>query len=177
MHPALVWASGVAAALVTIGTLWRTMLGPAVRKATDGARALGDFLDDWKGTPAAPARPGREEVLERPGVLARLDHHRDHLDSLDDQLAEQGRQLEEIRHQVLPNGGGSLRDAVGRLERGQVEQGETLTRLEEGQATQAQRLADHVEDSQADRTELHRLVDELAGRIDQLTPPIPEEGP
>ena len=60
-----------------------------------------EFLDDWQG---APARPG---IQERPGVAVRLA-------SIE---SEQVRVRREVEH----NGGGSLKDAVKRIEKQQVE--------------------------------------------------------
>lgn len=54
------------------------------------------FLEDWHGT---PERPGRPAV---PGVMQRL--------------VELEGTVQQIRHEVFPNSGGSLRDAVDRLE-------------------------------------------------------------
>nr|WP_240982096.1 MULTISPECIES: hypothetical protein [unclassified Streptomyces] len=59
-------------------------------------RRVGEFLDDWSGV---DARPG---VPERPGVMARLG-------SVEKQLAE-------VRHELHPNSGSSLRDAVDRVD-------------------------------------------------------------
>ena len=53
------------------------------------------FLDDFMGEPA------RAGVAERPGVMARLQ-------SLTEEVTQ-------IRAQVIPNGGSSLRDAVDRV--------------------------------------------------------------
>lgn len=50
---------------------------------------IDDFMDDWGGE---AARPG---VPRRPGVMERLDY---------------------IEHQLKPNSGESLRDAVNRIE-------------------------------------------------------------
>lgn len=53
-------------------------------------QAVEDFTEDWNGTPARPGVPGRAGVMER---------------------------LDKIEHELYPNSGSSLRDAVNRVER------------------------------------------------------------
>lgn len=62
-------------------------------------RKVTNFLDDWNGE---PARPG---VPQRLGVMARLD---------------------EMHHELHPNSGSSLADAVNRTEKQGKEMGEKL---------------------------------------------------
>jgi len=59
-------------------------------------RMLGEFLDDWFGT---PARPGIEE---RPGVMARLAR-------IEERQAT-------VEHELTTNNGSSLKDAIQRVE-------------------------------------------------------------
>lgn len=66
-----------------------TIIGVAARVIGRMARRVGDIHDDWRGE---PARPG---VEARPGVMERL---------------------KTIEEEMRPNGGGSMRDAVNRLE-------------------------------------------------------------
>ena len=76
----------VAAAAVAAG------LGLLWRLARTVGRVVGrldEFVDDWNGTPDRPGVPGR------PGVMTRLDS---------------------IEHELHPNSGGSLRDAVDRVD-------------------------------------------------------------
>lgn len=72
----------------------------ALTRVAAGMRKTGkrweDFLDDWHGT---PARPGRPKI---PGVMERM---------VD---LEEGLQI--VKHELFPNSGASLRDAVNRLE-------------------------------------------------------------
>ena len=82
----------VAAILSALAVIWRMVVKP-LRLLAD---RHGEFLDDWQGV---PARPG---VPERVGVMAHLALH-------DDVLAE-------IRGQVYPNGGSSMRDSMDRVE-------------------------------------------------------------
>jgi hypothetical protein len=76
-----------AAVVAAVGLLWRP-----VRSIARLFRALGHFLEDWNGT---PARPGHDQVLPFPERM-RL---------VEDTVGE-------IRKEVFPNGGASLRDAV-----------------------------------------------------------------
>ncbi|MFI8810534.1 MULTISPECIES: hypothetical protein [unclassified Streptomyces] len=55
-----------------------------------------EFVDDWNGTQARPGVPGR------PGVMARLD-------GIEERLGR-------VEHELHPNSGGSLRDAVDRVD-------------------------------------------------------------
>lgn len=68
----------------------------AVRKAWPLVRKISHFVDDWFGE---SARPGTAGV---PGVLTRLA-------AIESRLAR-------VEGQFSPNGGGSLRDAVNRVE-------------------------------------------------------------
>lgn len=65
------------------------LLGRLLLGARKMVTRIDEFMDDWAGT---EARPG---VPERPGVMARLGA---------------------IEHQLKPNSGESLRDAVNRIE-------------------------------------------------------------
>lgn len=89
---AMIWS--VAAVTITgaLALAWRMIRG-VVRIL----RRMDDLADDWQGV---AARPG---VPERPGVMARLDQI-------------EGR-VGTIEHELRPNSGHSLRDAVDRVDR------------------------------------------------------------
>lgn len=94
----LYWAAGIVTVGGALTVLWRLFIaGNQTRKKWD------TFLEDWHGS---PARPGRPAV---PGVMQRLVDAVERLDALEGNVAA-------IRHEVFPNSGGSLRDAVDRLE-------------------------------------------------------------
>lgn len=76
------------AAAVAVAALL-ALLWRLVRMVLRVVHLFEDFLDDWKGTPDRPGVPGRS------GVMTRL-----------------GR----IEHELVPNSGHSLRDAVDRVE-------------------------------------------------------------
>jgi hypothetical protein len=87
LDAALVWG-GVISVLGTVGTVvWRA--GRSVHRVVG---RTGQFLDDWYG------EDGRPGVPARPGVMMRLASLEDGLDH--------------VRHEVRPNSGSSLRDAV-----------------------------------------------------------------
>lgn len=88
---AVVWAGVLAVLGGALGILYRASRG--VRHLL--AR-LGELTDDWLGV---PARPG---VPERPGVMQRLGGIEDRLGALE--------------HELHPNSGSSLRDAVDRVD-------------------------------------------------------------
>jgi hypothetical protein len=66
------------------------------RRLRSIARRVDEFIDDWRGV------PGRPGVDARPGVMERLG------------TIEQ--RVGIVVHEVRPNGGASLRDAVHRVD-------------------------------------------------------------
>lgn len=60
-------------------------------------------------------------------------------------LPEVRRQLDVIHHEVTPNGGGSIKDAVRRLEERQVSQGEQLDDANEQIQNVSRRLDRHID--------------------------------
>lgn len=104
MEAFLYWAAGIVTVGGAAAMLWRMLM--AGRQAT---KKWDTFLDDWHGS---PARPGRPAI---PGVMERL---------VDLELG-----LREIRHEVFPNSGASLRDAVDRLEKTVNGVGDTLSSI------------------------------------------------
>lgn len=84
-----------AGAVVTLGTA-AGMGVVGVRWVGARWRQVADFLEDWGG------EPGRPGVPPRPGVMQRLE------------VLESG--MGTIRAEVTPNGGGSLKDMVRRID-------------------------------------------------------------
>lgn len=78
------------------GMFWKTF-GPIIKKTTQ-------FLDDWNGE---PERPG---VPERPGALQRLR-------SLDEFTVKYSPIIDRLDHEMHPNSGSSMADAVNRTEK------------------------------------------------------------
>ncbi|MFE7634449.1 hypothetical protein ACFU7Z_10550 [Kitasatospora sp. NPDC057518] len=87
----LLLAGAVVTLCTAAGFIWR-----ATRSARQLAAKVEDFVDDWTGTDDRPGVPGR------PGVMTRLS------------TIEQ--QLVEVQHELHPNSGSSLRDAVDRVD-------------------------------------------------------------
>lgn len=87
----VIWSVAAAAVAAGLGLLWRLTRG--VRRIVG---RVDEFVDDWNGT---VPRPG---VAGRPGVMARLDGIE--------------RRLRSVEHELHPNSGGSLRDAVDRVD-------------------------------------------------------------
>jgi len=71
-------------------------LGWLVTKVWRGIRKLGHLADDFAGEPARPGVPGRPSLMER--------------------MAAVEQDLSRVKAEVTPNGGGSLKDAVVRIE-------------------------------------------------------------
>lgn len=88
---AVIWSLAIAALVGLTTLVWRGVR--AVRRMID---RVDDLVDDWQGV------PGRPGVPERPGVMSRLHH------------IEQ--RLVGVEHELRPNSGRSLRDAVDRVD-------------------------------------------------------------
>lgn len=96
---AVVWIASSTIVLGALGAVWRWSKG--IRRV---AVRFDEFADDWQGTEGRPGVPARAGVMER---LAGFDNR---LGSLDDRLSG-------IEHELHPNSGGSMRDAIDRVER------------------------------------------------------------
>jgi hypothetical protein len=87
-----VWATAVAAVAGLCALGWRV-----AHRARRVARRIEEFIDDWQGVEARAGVEGRAGVMER---LAAIEHR-----------------VAAIVHEVRPNNGSSLRDAVNRVDR------------------------------------------------------------
>ncbi|MGW2951477.1 hypothetical protein [Streptomyces eurythermus] len=85
----LVWGGAFSLLLAVGAALWRVVRG--VSHVTTRAS---QFLDDWYGEGERPGVPARPGVMERLSVLEGY--------------------LRSVQHEVKPNSGASLRDAVDR---------------------------------------------------------------
>ncbi|WP_405948888.1 hypothetical protein OG588_22555 [Streptomyces prunicolor] len=87
----VIWCGAVVAITGTLAIAWR---------ATRSLRRIGgkveDFVDDWQGTETRPGVPAL------PGVMSRLG-------GIESRLAN-------VEHELHPNSGVSLRDAVDRVD-------------------------------------------------------------
>ncbi|OII62872.1 hypothetical protein BJP40_26920 [Streptomyces sp. CC53] len=87
----LVWG-GAATVLGGAATMaWRSIAG-----ARRLAGRLDEFIDDWSGTEPRPGVPARPGVMERLGGIEQ--------------------RLASVEHELHPNSGASLRDAVNRVD-------------------------------------------------------------
>jgi hypothetical protein len=92
LNTLLAWGGVATAATGLAAALWRFLRG-----VMHTARRAEQFMDDWYGEPARPGVPERPSMMERvSGIEARL-----------------GR----VEHELHPNDGASLRDAVDRTNR------------------------------------------------------------
>ncbi len=87
----VIWSLAAVSVAALLGLLWRMSRG--VRRIVV---RVDEFVDDWNGV---PPRPG---VSGRPGVMARLD-------GIEERLGR-------VEHELQPNSGSSLRDAVDRVD-------------------------------------------------------------
>lgn len=92
------------AGLAVVITRWHS-----TREVRAVLKRIGYFFDDWNGTPE------RDGVPARAGVMARL------------QVLE--RKAESTDRELRTNGGSTIRDAVQRVERAQIEQQATVNRI------------------------------------------------
>lgn len=90
----LVWGGALSLTAGLLTLAWR-----GIRGGVRLGRRVDEFIDDWRGE---PSRPG---VPERPGVMVRMAGMEDRLAVLEDGL-------DRVMHELYPNSGGSLRDAV-----------------------------------------------------------------
>lgn len=92
LEAVLLWGGAITVVSGLLAGLWR--LGRGVVRT---AHRMNEFMDDWYGEPARAGVPARPGVLERvAGMESRL-----------------GR----MEHELHPNAGGSLRDAVDEANR------------------------------------------------------------
>lgn len=108
----------------------------AIRQATPVVRTVIGVFNDFAGE---PARPG---VAARPGVIESLSNIKATQTAQGAQLASVTDELGKVRHELHPNSGLSLRDAVDRMEKAVTAQGDRTDRLESA-------LNGHISDQRA----------------------------
>ena len=91
LDTAAVWATAITAVLALLAGGWRVL-----RRLRAIARRMDEFIDDWRGTAARPGVDARPGVMERLGTIEQ--------------------RVGIVMHEVRPNGGASLRDAVHRVD-------------------------------------------------------------
>lgn len=95
-HPYLAWIVAAAAVVTALGVLWRKVVRPALRWTRRTARRVDATLDGLLGVPAKDDQPAKPGIIERMGRVEQ--------------------RLASIEHELHPNSGTSLRDAVDRVE-------------------------------------------------------------
>ncbi|MFE2106628.1 hypothetical protein ACFXAF_12285 [Kitasatospora sp. NPDC059463] len=95
---AVLWAVAVTAITGAAAVGWRV-----VRAFGRLVAAADEVADDWRGTPDRPGVPGR------PGVVQRIAGIEASVTAIESRVAV-------IEHELHPNSGASLRDAVDRVE-------------------------------------------------------------
>lgn len=101
---------------VVIGCL--VAIGKLVQTVVRAARKMGAFVDEVMGEPAAYGRPARPGLVEKvdgliAGQVAVVETQTAHTE----QIAAVQTDIQTVKHELFPNSGLSLRDAVDRLER------------------------------------------------------------
>ncbi|HZF90448.1 hypothetical protein [Streptomyces sp.] len=91
LDAAVLWCGAVVAITGALTLAWR-----ATRSVRRIAGKVEDFVDDWQGTPGRPGVPARPGVMSRLGTIEA--------------------KLERVEHELHPNSGASLRDAVDRVD-------------------------------------------------------------
>lgn len=95
----VVWSVAAVAIASAAGVVWK--LRRSWRRVEKG---VAEFVADWRGT---PARPG---VRARPGMMERMS-------TLEEVTQQVDRRLRAVEHELRPNSGHSMRDAIDRVDR------------------------------------------------------------
>ncbi|MFC7791440.1 hypothetical protein [Streptomyces cinereoruber] len=88
----LAWGGAITMLTALSGAAWRL-----IRSGVRTGKRMNEFMDDWYGE---QSRPG---VAERPGMMERV--------------SEIEGRLKRVEHELYPNSGSSLRDAVDQANR------------------------------------------------------------
>ena len=148
---------GVVAAVAAGAWLWRSILGPALKRARAVWRQFEDFLESWQGRPARPGYPAEPGIPERVAGIEEL------VPGWTTALSEHTEAIEEIRYHIQPNHGGSAHDALVR----KIDaMGERLAHLADAQLTVAGQLDRIEQDKRAAHDEILRRI----GRIESHRP-------
>jgi len=89
--------------IIGVGIAWKYLKPPT--------KGMNHFLQDWNG------EPDRKGVPARPGVMQRLQTIDESGTRTDLWMEKYGPIIDKLDHEMHPNGGGSLADAVNRTEK------------------------------------------------------------
>ena len=155
---------GVVAAVAAGAWLWRSILGPALRRVRAVGRQVEDFLESWQGRPARPGYPAEPGIPERVAGIEGL------VPGWTTALSEHTEAIEEIRYHIQPNHNGSAHDALvsklDALAEKIDKQSERQGCLSDAQLAVAAQLDRIEQDKRAAHEEILRRI----GRIEQHRP-------
>ena len=146
---------GVVAAVAAGAWLWRSLLGPALKRARAVGRQIEDFLESWQGRPARPGYPAEPGIPERVAGIEEL------VPGWTTALSEHTEAIEEIRYHIQPNHGGSAHDALVR----KIDAlGEHLAHLTDAQLSLAGSVDRIEQDKRAAHEEILRRLQRVEHR-------------
>ena len=155
---------GVVAAVAAGAWLWRSILGPALKRVRAVGRQVEDFLESWQGRPARPGYPAEPGIPERVAGIEEL------VPGWTTALSEHTEAIEEIRYHIQPNHNGSAHDALvsklDALAKKIDKQSERQGHLSDAQLAVAAQLDRIEQDKRAAHEEILRRI----GRIEQHRP-------
>jgi hypothetical protein len=100
---------GIATVLAVIGWAWKQLKPPT--------KGIEHFLEDWNGEPARPGVPARPGMMQR---VANIESSQvttaTHQTKADAFFEKYGPIIDKLDHEMHPNSGSSLADAVNRTE-------------------------------------------------------------
>lgn len=181
---------GVTTLVGAIATPWRRVWRWWKRRR-EVARAMHEAFVGCDPIPpnpltAEPGRPGRPPLAQSVATIASdqadtrqaLDEMRKVVDEMRQKVAETQQKVEEAHHELHPNSGSSMRDAVDRVEKRQKAQIEHLGNIDAKQAEQDAHLArvDHtLTEVVAKQTETIALGAITIDTALHTPPPTPED--
>ena len=133
------WVAAVAGFLLLVAFFWK-FLSPVIKKGRELDKKFEGFLKDWNGIPEQ--RDLSDNVTQEgvPGVAARI-------------LALE-KYTEQIHHEVTPNHGGSMKDAMKRTE-------DAIAQLQAKADDTKDKLREHILIAKEADEEQKRLVQDV----------------
>jgi uncharacterized protein with von Willebrand factor type A (vWA) domain len=110
--PLIAWGAAVVVGLGVLAAA-TVAIGRACMKALRFARTFDRFFREWFGEPEDLQRG----EPRKPGIPERLGTVETHMGRMCERVSQVDAQVQNVVHEMHPNRGGSLRDAVDRIER------------------------------------------------------------